>query len=669
MLADTSPGSRHPHRPASPSALPNAVSNASGPKPAIPLAADVALGRSPVLRDPQLVGDWVLWLEQRPQEKGRTTALIRPWQAGDQQPQELTPCPCNLRSRVHDYGGGTLASHADGDLLLLVWVDDTDGCLWSQSWQGLSQNRNPLNSLKPIAPPRRLTQPGSPLADGIIDHHRRRWLGVMEAEGRDWLVSVDLERADQTPAVLHQPQDFAGYMTLSADGARLAWVEWQQPAMPWDCSTLWCACLNGEGMPEQPFQLAGGTTESGDRVSVFQPQWLEDGRLLVAEDRSGWWNLIHCRPEAWSSAPQWQRPWPMQAETAMPQWIYGMSTTAWDGEQVVAAICDQGRWQLNCLTNDGTIQAIEQPFDDLAGLRAANGRAVAIASNGNTGMGLLELDLTNGDWRHTPASPAVLPPEQISRAEAIWFNGANGERTHAWYYPPTGAHPGPSPLLVKGHSGPTAMARTGLNLAIQFWTSRGWGVVDVNYGGSTGFGRAYRDRLQQGWGVVDVEDCAAAAQALIANGRAHPDQIAMEGGSAGGFTTLACLCFTDVFRAGACRYAVSDLTAMATDTHRFEARYLDGLVGDWPAERERYEARSPLHHADKIRCPVIFFQGLKDKVVPPEQTERMASALQANSIPVEVITFPEEGHGFRDSAVQVAVLEATEAFFRRHLGV
>ena len=213
------------------------------------------------------------------------------------------------------------------------------------------------------------------------------------------------------------------------------------------------------------------------------------------------------------------------------------------------------------------------------------------------------------------------------------------------------------------------MARRGLSLAIQYWTSRGWGVVDVNYGGSTGFGRAYRERLNGGWGVVDVQDCAAAAEALIAAGRAHPEQIAIEGGSAGGFTTLACLCFTDVFRAGACRYAVCDLTAMAEDTHRFEARYLDGLVGAWPDERELYNARSPLQHADRIRCPVLFFQGLEDKVVPPEQTERMAKALRANGIAVEVRLFEGEGHGFRNQATQIQVLEDTEAFFRRQLGL
>jgi dipeptidyl aminopeptidase/acylaminoacyl peptidase len=210
------------------------------------------------------------------------------------------------------------------------------------------------------------------------------------------------------------------------------------------------------------------------------------------------------------------------------------------------------------------------------------------------------------------------------------------------------------------------MARTGLSLGIQFWTSRGWGVVDVNYGGSTGFGRAYRGRLDGQWGVVDVADCAAAANALVAQGLAGADRIAIEGGSAGGFTTLAALCFTSTFRAGASRYGVGDLSALAADTHRFEARYLDSLVGPWPVARATYEARSPLQHAEQIRCPVIFFQGLEDLVVPPEQTERMAAALKANGIPVEVHLFANEGHGFRNGATQIQVLEATEAFFRRH---
>ena len=627
-----------------------------------PLPASIAVGKLPGLKEPQLLEGpdqriWLIWLEQRPQEKGRTTALIRPFGAAELSPTELTPAPISLRSRVHDYGGGVLCSGMDGETLLLVWI--SDGALWRQDWllPLLGDNRP-----EPLMAPLKLTRDGDwQLADGLLDLNRRRWLGIREINGIDQLVSADLDATGQEPELRHQPADFAGYGCLSADGTQLAWVEWQQPAMPWQSSELWCADLSPSGELSGARAIAGG-----EGVSVFQPQWLPDGSLLVAEDSEGWWNLKRRRP----GSTTWENPWPMTAETAMPQWIYGMSTTAWDGEQLLAATCCDGCWSLQRLSLDGTVTHIDQPFDDLAGLRALNGRAVAVASNSSSMAGLLELTLSPTApcaWVHTPAMETPIAQADISVAEPIWFAGHAGQRTHAWYYPPQGQPPTPAQLLVKSHSGPTAMARRGLSLAIQYWTSRGWGVVDVNYGGSTGFGRAYRERLNGGWGVVDVADCAAAAQALISSGRAHPDQIAIEGGSAGGFTTLAALCFSDVFRAGACRYAVCDLTAMAQDTHRFEARYLDSLVGDWPAERERYEQRSPLLHAEQIICPVLFFQGLQDKVVPPEQTQRMADALRRNGIPVEVRLFDDEGHGFRNQATQIQVLEETERFFRTHL--
>ena len=630
-----------------------------------PLSARTALGRLPVLKSPRILGNWVLWLEQRPHEKGRTTAMIRPWLQTDATAQELTAAPANLRCRIHEYGGGAVAVALMGDNLLLTWIDDYDGCLWQQSWRGLgSEDCAALTAEKQ---PIRISAPGSwALGGGLIDQTRLRWLGVMECNGRDQLVSVALNQSDQHPKVLHAADDFVGYPALSADGSQLAWVEWRQPAMPWDASELRCACLSPEGQLMRVQTLAGSRPEAEQAISVFQPLWQPDGSLIVAEDSSGWWNLMRLADPA-SGKRNWERPWPMQAETAMPQWVFGMSTSAWDGEQLLAAICSEGRWELKQLRGDGTILSLDQPFDDLADLHADAGRAVVIASNSLIGQGLLELELSTGDWQHTPAGMAALPIEAISSAEPLWFEGAGNLRTHAWYYPPLGGASSETPLLVKSHSGPTAMAGRGLSLGIQFWTTRGWGVVDVNYGGSTGFGRAYRERLNSGWGVVDVQDCAAAAMALVEAGQAHPRKIAIEGGSAGGFTTLACLCFTDVFRAGACRYAVSDLTSLASETHRFEARYLDSLVGAWPEERARYEQRSPLQHAQSIRCPVIFFQGLQDKVVVPEQTERMAAALSSNGLPVEVQTFAEEGHGFRDSAVKVQVLEATERFFRRQL--
>jgi dipeptidyl aminopeptidase/acylaminoacyl peptidase len=644
---------------------------------AVPLAAEQVVGSTPSLSEPRWLGEQLFWLQQRPWEKGRVTLWMRERPEGD--PVELTPGAWNLRSRVHDYGGGAYAvgSIPGGEGApqpVVVVIDDRDRCLWR------------LDPSNHGAPPLRLTAPGArAFANGLIDPGRHRWIGVMEAGGRDQLVAVDLDGGE--PQLLHQPADFCGYAVLSPSGHQLAWVEWQQPFMPWERSQLWLAHLDDQGAPSGGRVVAGSAAGSLKGVSVFQPLWLPNGDLVVANDRSGWWNLellagadrLEDSEDPASSGELSASPWrpllPRQAEFAMPQWVYGMATTAWDGEQLVAAACAGGRWELGRLAlplepgGDAIWTPLVLPFDDLGQVVASGGRLACLASGPTASQGLLELDLASGRWSHRPAGTNPLPSELISPPEALWFDGHGGRTTHAWYYPPLGgAQPG-SPLLVKGHSGPTAMARTGLNPLIAFWTSRGWGVVDVNYGGSTGFGRAYRERLDGQWGVVDVADCAAAARALVAAGKADSERIAIEGSSAAGFTTLAALCFTDVFRAGACRYGVADLAAMATDTHRFEARYLDGLVGPWPEARQLYEQRAPLLHAGRIRCPVIFFQGLEDRVVPPEQTEHMAAALRDNGIDVEVHLFPEEGHGFRSGDVQLQVLEATEAFFRRHFAL
>ena len=623
---------------------------------AAPLSAEQALGKSPSLKEPCLQGNHLYWLEQRPHEKGRTTLMSRALGGGPA--LERTPGPWNLRCRVHEYGGGSCAIGLDSSgQAVAVFVHDADRCLWKLALE------------QPGATPERLLEPEGDrfegaLGGGLIDGVGDRWIGVLERDGRDQLVAVPLSGGDWVS--LHQARDFCGYPALSDDGAQLAWVEWQQPCMPWERSQLWLGALGESNAISHARCVAGSSQNDPQAISVFQPIWAGPD-LVVANDRSGFWNLEHWRnPQVRQDAsPQWEPLLTMEAEFAMPQWVFGMSTHAWDGETVLAIACIQGRWQLGRIS-DGAWAAIEQPFNDLAGLCAQRGQVACVASSPSQPSGLLELDLTSGRWEHTPASACPMAPEAISLPEELWFEGHGGRRTQAWYYPPTGGLHDQAPLLVKTHSGPTAMARTGLNLGIQFWTSRGWGVVDVNYGGSTGFGRAYRERLDRQWGVVDVNDCSAAALAVVSRGWARADRIAIEGGSAGGFTTLAALCFSDTFRAGASRYGVADLSALAEDTHRFEARYLDGLVGPWPQERERYEQRSPLHNADRIRCPVIFFQGLEDVVVPPAQTERMASALRANQIPVEVHLFPEEGHGFRDGATQIKVLEATETFFRQH---
>jgi dipeptidyl aminopeptidase/acylaminoacyl peptidase len=628
-----------------------------------PLTAAAVVGRTPSVKEPLLQGGRLFWLEQRPHEGGRTTLLVAP----PEHPEaavELTPGDWNLRSRVHEYGGGAYAVAGDD----LVLVHDGDRCLWHLALEPAGGDAQ--------GSPRRLTPPTAnpgerSFADGLIDPERQRWIGVMETKGCDQLVAVPL--AGGEPRQLHQPADFCGYAVMSPDGRQLAWVEWEQPCMPWDRSSLWLATIAADGGLVAPQRVAGSQPGDDQGVSVFQPLWIGDEQLVVASDVSGFWNLQLLD----TATGTWRALLPMAAEFAMPQWVYGMRTSAWDGEQLLASACREGCWELGRVLLEppdpaqpgSAWQPLGIPLDDLAGLSAEKGRLVAVASNPTTPEGLLCLNLTSGSMQHRPVAPCPLPLQAISVPESLWFSGHGGQRTHAWFYPPAGGANPESPLLVKGHSGPTAMARRGLSLAIQFWTSRGWGVVDVNYGGSTGFGRAYRERLDGLWGVVDVDDCAAAATALVAAGKASGQRLAIEGGSAGGFTTLAALCFTRVFRAGASRYGVADLSALAADTHRFEARYLDGLVGPWPVAKATYEARSPLQHAQQIHCPVIFFQGLDDVVVPPDQTERIAAALAANGVPVEVHRFAGEGHGFRSSAVQIEVLECTEAFFRRHFGL
>jgi acetyl esterase/lipase len=666
-----------------------------------PLPLDAVVGARPSWRDPRWWGERLLWLEQRPAEGGRTTLLLG-GTAGGSPPRELTPGPWNLRSRVHDYGGGAWCLEGD----TAVFVHDGDRGLWRLDLAGLVDPQAPLPEPVPLTPPPAEGQTRA-FADGLIDRQRQRWIGVLERDGVDRLVAVPL--AGGEPRTLREPADFCGYAVLSPAGTHLAWVEWQRPAMPWERSRLWLARIGADGGLEGARPVAGSGPEGepgveGDSgVAVFQPLWAGPD-LVVANDRSGWWNLERLAgaetAEAMEAAegmetagatgaagsledsaspePTWEPLLPLEAEFGQPQWIYGLRTIAWDGEALVASACREGRWQLGRVRPGAAEpwQPFPLPFDDLETPVAAAGRLAAIAAGPRHMAGLLELEIASGTWHHTPAGtghgvepPAGLAPELVSVPEALWFDGHGGRPTHAWLYPPAGGGDSQTPLLIRAHSGPTGMARTGLNPTIQFWTSRGWGVVDVNYGGSTGFGRAYRERLDGLWGVVDVADCAAAARAVVASGRADPRRVAMEGGSAAGFTVLALLCVETVLAAGACRYPVTDLTALTGEGHRFEERYFDALIGPWPEARATYLERSPLQQAERITAPVLLFHGLDDAVVPAAQSERLARVLAERGVPVELHLFPGEGHGFRDGAVQRRVLEATELFFRRRLGL
>ena len=652
----------------------NVNNSQSSNLPKEPLSASVALAEVNSVKEPKVLGDWILWIEQRPWESGRSTLLARRWQSSSAEAiQELTPSPINVRTRVHTYGGGAFTASISNNQLTIVWIDDNDGCLWQQLWESIDNHeRKDSFNLKALNHRLLLSAKSNNLyAGGLIDLVRKRWIGIMEFEGRDFIVSFNLQETEKDPKILYRCTDFCGYLTISFSGSDLAWIEWQRPSMPWEVSQLYYSNLNRNGEVINPQYVAGSFIEDDKHVSVFQPLWLQNGDLVVAEDSNGWWNLIVTNTNSLlnssSNSVFWRRPWSMNAEIGLPQWTYGMSVFSEADNKILAVISDKGLCRLSLLNLDGKIEEFNQHFDDLSSLHSTASKAIMVASNSSTLSGLLKVDLQNNSSKYISSKNQFIYKHTLSHPESLWFDGYKGKKTHAWYYPPTLFKSDLPPLLVKIHSGPTAMASKGLNPLIQFWTSRGWGVVDVNYGGSTGFGRSYRDRLKFSWGIVDVFDCALAAKALINIGKADPDLIAIEGGSAGGFTALSCLCFTDIFRVAACRYAVTDLTLFSNETHRFEEGYLEYLIGNKYEISSRSSERSPINNIESINCPVIFFQGLKDKVVPPGQTERISSKLRKNNIPVEVYMFEDEGHGFKDSSTKIEVLEKTERFFNYHL--
>ena len=638
-----------------------------------PLSAQAVVAQQKSLKEPYIVDEFLVWLEQRPEEHGRTTLLVRPWGCSELHTQELTPSPINVRTRVHEYGGGSFNCSSWNDEIFFSWIDDNNGCLYYQSFQkeDLKEKFNNSIWLKNLGGVRCLSkQSSSLLADGQVDIKERRWYGIMEEKGQDFLVTFSLDSQEQLPQIIYKPKDFMGYLSFNNDYSKLVWIEWEYPYMPWDSSQLWLADINREGELENINLIAGNSSLDSNQISVFQPIWMNNGKLLVSEDSSSWWNLMITNDIVKDNKLiSWKHLWPMKAETAMPQWVYGMSTTSVAGQKILSANCSNGRWKLNLLSEDGSGFEINQPFDDISGLNVQGSRAVAIVSNSKVGSGLLELDLTSFKWTHTPANKILISKDQISQPEDFWFKGYLGENTHGLFYSPTNPIYSIPPLLVKIHSGPTSMARSGLNLEIQFWTSRGWAVLDVNYGGSSGFGRKYRERLKYKWGKTDVCDCVFGAEALIQTGKADKNRIAIDGGSAGGFTALLSLCEADVFKVASCRYAVTDLIGMIKDTHRFESGYLEYLIGASEENFELYKDRSPLYKAEKINCPIVFFQGLQDKVVLPSQTERIASILTNKNIPVEINLFENEGHGFKDSNVKHKVLIKTEEFFNKHLNL
>ena len=615
-----------------------------------PITSDLIVSETIGLGQIALDGQDVYWVEGRPTEGGRYVIVRRML---DGRTTDVTPPPFNARTRVHEYGGGAFAV-ADGTVYFSNFSDQR---LYRQ---------DPGAEPRPITPEADLRY-----ADGIIDHRRSRMICVREdhtdpgREAVNAIVSLDLEGDDSGGQVLVSGNDFYSSPRLSPDGSRLAWLTWNHPNMPWDGTELWVGELVADGSLGQSERVAGGEDES-----IFQPEWSPDGVLHFVSDQTGWWNLYRWRDGRVEPFIK------VEAEFGLPQWVFGMSTYAFEStSRILCAYTQQGTWRLASLnTTTGELEPIEIPYSGTEYVQVASGRVVFLAGSPTEPTSVVQLNLATrelGVLRRS--SEIMIDAGHLSIPQEIEFPTERGLTAYAFFYAPQNrdyvAPPGErSPLLVISHGGPTGKASSTLNLVIQYWTSRGIAVLDVNYGGSIGYGRAYRERLEGQWGIVDVDDCVNGARYLVEQGAVDGNRLAIRGGSAGGYTTLSALTFRDIFKAGASYFGVSDLEALAKDTHKFESRYLDRMVGPYPERRDLYRERSPIHFTHRLSCPMILFQGLEDKVVPPDQAETMFEAMRAKGLPVAYLPFEGEQHGFRRAENIKRALDAELYFYSRVFG-
>ncbi len=605
-----------------------------------PISADRVAAGSVSVSETRLYDGALYWLERRPQDKGRTTIVC--YQSG--QITDCLPDEYNCRSRVHEYGGGAYTVSASG----IFFVNDED-----QQIYHLHHGNFSVTAIT--------RKPGCRYADIQVDEHKQRLIAVEEdhtgeqSEPDNTLVTIDLKDGDVR--CLCRQHDFYASPRIDTSSRQLCWLSWNHPNMPWDGCQLYAADYTDDHTLSPPQLIAGD-----DATSIFQPQW-HHGTLYYVSDTSGWWNLYrYSDGSSINLCPQ-------SAEFGLPQWVFAQSTYCFCNNRLIA--CRNHAGSQTLVEIDLATHAVKQipsPYTQFDYLTSDDNDVAFIAASASQPAAVTTW---TDDAFHTvtPDPDDKLDSRYCSSPVAYQLTSRHGDNIHASYYPPANPHHDTDtctpPLIVIGHGGPTGQSSNSFDLKKLYWTSRGFAILDVDYSGSTGYGRDYKNRLAGQWGQRDVSDMCDAALAMVERGLAAADKLIIKGSSAGGYTVLAALTFEDVFHAGASYYGISDLETLTTDTHKFESHYLDSLIGAYPQMKLTYQQRSPIHFTDRLNCPVIFFQGEEDKVVPKEQAETMVKALDAQGIPVAYLLFAGEQHGFRQAQTIIDALEAELCFYRR----
>lgn len=614
-----------------------------------PIVPELLTNGLPGYAFPQFDNDNLYWLETRPWENGRSVVVRR---RSDGAIEDALPAPLSCRSKVHEYGGSPYIV-SDNVMYFCLYDDQRVYALTLDDPEALPQ---------PITPDAKYS-----FADFCVDHTRQRLICIMEdhsqpGEPQNLVAAIPLS-GDMALQRLCEGEDFYAYPKLDNIGQQLCWISWNHPDMPWDNTHLWLSTLDDDGLPGTPELIAG----QGDE-SVTQPRWSPDNHLYFVSDRNNWWNLYRL-----GDTHQIEAVLPMSAEFATPLWTLGMSNYDFLGDgTILCSYTADGSWFLATLSPETqTLKPVETLYTQISDIYCHGECGWLVGAAPQLSAELAQW--TTDDRNLTTVArgePLGIDDGFLSRPQPISFQSGDNAVAHGFYYPPsnpdyTAPENSKPPLIVVCHGGPTGATGTSLNLKLQYWSSRGFAVLDVNYRGSTGYGRDYRHALDGQWGIADVEDVVAGTRYLIEQQLVDRKKVAIRGSSAGGYTVLAALCFEDIFRAGACLYGIGDLETLARDTHKFESHYLERLVGPYPEQQETYRARSPIHHVDRFDCPVIFFQGLDDRVVPPEQALTMVKALRQKQMAVAYLPFEGESHGFRKAETIKTALEAELYFYGR----
>ena len=613
-----------------------------------------------------LVNNFIFWVGNISSGKEKRNAIfVRPFLNKNLGAQNLIGDGFYLKSNFHGYGGKSYKCFFYKNKLHLIWVDQITNALWYKILEINLKNEKNTNYLIDFTSSKQLTKPFRCNYDAtFVISNKDKLFGLYEREEKDFLFSIDLNKEEQELIVLKEFEGFASSLGCNEDKTLLSWLEWDSRKMPWESNNLFFGSINSFGQLQKIVKFKNKNINFDKTVSFFQPLWISKNILVCSEDSSGWWNLLFLKINTIEEIYILKKIQREFYEYGLPEWISGMSIFSGSKKNLFCLAKNKESWIIEHYQNCSFYQKIDLPFNCLRDLHVSSNRLICLASNNISNEKLIEIDIDN----HSKSSFPPIVKSKIrnlsSKAQSYWFQGYGNKMTHAWIYKPNSTDNNKPPLIVKAHSGPTSVFDGSFNLEVQYWTSRGWFVAEVNYGGSSGFGRQYRERLNNLWGVIDSADCIALAQSLEEEQLIEPSKIVIAGNSAGGLTALTALYTADIFKAAFCKYPVIDLNDMRLNTHRFERHYLNSLIGNFENNQKKYFERSPKNNLHRINKPILISHGKNDPVINFRESVDFNKKLLQRDVYSEIILFDEEGHGFKNIQNKIKVLEETEKFLR-----